>query len=657
MRHRRHVVAAAVLCLSVAYPSLLSAQNLELQATLQNPAPATVGFGESVAGHGDTIAVGAPLLALQGLQRGAVAIYVRTGSGWTLQQTLTRVDGIGFGGTIAVNGDTLITGRRNYSSGGSTAAYVYVRSGSTWSPQAELLPSGSAGYYPEQIALDGDTAVISYSSGGVYVFVRDGTTWSEQARLRPEDPPAGQPFRGQIDLSGNTVVVGNPSEAVGGFANNGAAYVFVRSGSTWPLQARLAPVAGRTNANIGSVVALSGNSLIVGPGGGGAVFERVGATWVPQGSLPVPPKPNPVVPGYELRSVVLNVDTAVAAFSQDQGAPRSSWVYKRVGGSWVRLDPATVVLGNVALSGNALISGFPYYPNGDVYHPGIGITYIYGVPDTAPPDAVTLNGEVNGATAYLNWTLASTGTAASSYVIEAGTAPGASNYFNGNVGSLRNLYSPPLPNGRYYVRVRAVNAFGLGPPSNEVVLTVGPAPVAAPGAPTLNGSVNNNVISLTWSPSTSGGAPTSYWLEAGSSPGSVDLYNGNIGAGTAINATVTPATYYVRVRGVNAGGAGPVSNEGVFTTTGCAFPAVPTGLHFTRNGSVVTVQWNVTPGAVEYFLRAGSAPNNANLYNGTNGRFTSVSASVPPGTYYVRVQAVNDCGPGGLSAELEIQVP
>ena len=49
------------------------------------------------------------------------------------------------------------------------------------------------------------------------------------------------------------------------------------------------------------------------------------------------------------------------------------------------------------------------------------------------------------------------------------------------------------------------------------------------------------------------------------------------------------------------------------TVTGCVFPSTPTGLRFTRSGNVVTVMWNATQGAVEYFLEAGTASGARNL--------------------------------------------
>ena len=71
-----------------------------------------------------------------------------------------------------------------------------------------------------------------------------------------------------------------------------------------------------------------------------------------------------------------------------------------------------------------------------------------------------------GETVTLRWTAASDAT---DYILEAGTVAGGS-----NIGSLRignvTQFSTAAPAGTYYVRVRALNAMGVGPTSNEVVV-------------------------------------------------------------------------------------------------------------------------------------------------------------------------------------------
>ena len=86
----------------------------------------------------------------------------------------------------------------------------------------------------------------------------------------------------------------------------------------------------------------------------------------------------------------------------------------------------------------------------------------------APFAPSTLTFSVAGRTVTLGW---QPSVGAIDYILEAGTAPGQSNAFNGNVGAATGL-SVAAPPGRYFVRVRARNAIGISPPSNEVVIDV-----------------------------------------------------------------------------------------------------------------------------------------------------------------------------------------
>jgi predicted phage tail protein len=89
----------------------------------------------------------------------------------------------------------------------------------------------------------------------------------------------------------------------------------------------------------------------------------------------------------------------------------------------------------------------------------------------APPEAPgTLAASVSGTTVSLAWGLA-TGNA-TTYVIEAGSASGLSNLVTFPTGNLDTALVTAAPPGRYYVRVRAANASGPGPASNEVVIDV-----------------------------------------------------------------------------------------------------------------------------------------------------------------------------------------
>src|SRR5439155_10169815 len=84
-----------------------------------------------------------------------------------------------------------------------------------------------------------------------------------------------------------------------------------------------------------------------------------------------------------------------------------------------------------------------------------------------------------------------------------------------------------VPSGVYYVRVRARAAAGIGAPSNEITVNVGAGQCStSPGAP-LNfvASAVGSTVSLAWATPTTGCAPTTYVIEAGSATTRSDLAN------------------------------------------------------------------------------------------------------------------------------------
>ena len=167
--------------------------------------------------------------------RGAVYVFVRSGSIWTQQAKLVGSDGSSFGFSVALSGNTALIGAHTdttASSGG--AAYVFVRSGSQWSQQAKLVEPLSTfeGGLGRSAALEGDTSVIGAlgSHGAVYVFVRSGNTWTQQARFNGHDIGPDSNFGNSLDLSGNTALIGD----WGDYGQKGAAYVFVRAEAVGP---------------------------------------------------------------------------------------------------------------------------------------------------------------------------------------------------------------------------------------------------------------------------------------------------------------------------------------------------------------------------------------------------------------------------------------
>ena len=289
-------------------------------------------FGYSVAISGDTVVVGAfredsSATGVDGDQNnegatdsGAAYVFTRSGSTWSQQAYLKASNTEAqdrFGYSVAISGDTVVVGAigedssatgidstPNESASSAGAAYVFTRSGSTWSQQAYLKASntGAQDRFGLSVAVSGDTVVIgayqedssttgvggnqndetAFNAGAAYVFTRSGSTWSQQAYLKASNTGGGNQFSStpgdnfgwSVAISGDTVVVGayledssapgidsTPNESA---TDAGAAYVFTRSGSTWSQQAYLK--ASNTGAYdyFGTSVAISGDTVVVG---------------------------------------------------------------------------------------------------------------------------------------------------------------------------------------------------------------------------------------------------------------------------------------------------------------------------------------------------------------------------------------------------------
>ena len=258
-------------------------------------------FGVAVAVLGDTIVVGAERSDPLGSDSGAAYVFTRSGSNWTqLQKLVAGSGGLGqrFGNVVAISGETIVVAARS-----DDSAYVFVRSGSSWTQQVKLFAKDAVGslQFGESVGIDGDTVVIGAvldptlgtQAGSAYVFVRSGSTWSQQAKLLASDGAALDHFGSAAAISGDTIAVGADLADIP-VAGVGAAYVFVRSEATWTQQAKLLPVDWGSGDAFGTGVGLSGDTLLVGAfkednsavdSGAAYIFVRSGANWTQQQKL------------------------------------------------------------------------------------------------------------------------------------------------------------------------------------------------------------------------------------------------------------------------------------------------------------------------------------------------------------------------------------
>ncbi|MBF0240667.1 MAG: DUF1566 domain-containing protein [SAR324 cluster bacterium] len=375
-------------------------------------AGASDNFGISVSVSGDTLVVGAPFESSNQTtitngttassdnstsSSGSAYVFKRNGTTWSQEAYIKASNseaGDWFGISIAISGDTMVTGAYREDSNqititnGSTAssdnsatevgaAYVFKRTGTSWSQEAYLKApnSESNDEFGKNVAISGDSVVVgaesedsnqttitngttgssdnsASNSGAVYVFVRSGTTWSQQAYIKAPNAHSSEWFSRSIAILGDTLVVGTPAEdsaqttiTNGTTASSdnsageaGAVYVFRRSGTTWTQEAYLKASNAEAGDYFGQSVSISGDTIAVaasredsnqttitngttassnnsvGESGAVYVFTRNSNTWSQQAYLKAP---NAETNDYFGENIFLSSDTLVVGARQE----------------------------------------------------------------------------------------------------------------------------------------------------------------------------------------------------------------------------------------------------------------------------------------------------------------------------------------------------
>lgn len=270
-----------------------SGRTWSLQQTLVvNDTSSFDNFGWAVALDGNVAVVG----AVGKDARGAAYVFVRHGSTWSLEQRLAASDGQAgdfFGSSLALSGNTVIVGA-NQKAGLQGAAYVFVHARDRWVERQKLTAAdaGNQDSFGYALAVSGDTAVVgacgqTYGRGAAYVFTRSGETWTEQQKLVAGDVVQGDSFGISVATSGDTVVVGSYATE----NRQGAAYVFARSNGAWTQQQKLVASDSVASDYFGVSVAVNHDTAVIGAYGksnyrGAAyVFARSSETWTEQQKL------------------------------------------------------------------------------------------------------------------------------------------------------------------------------------------------------------------------------------------------------------------------------------------------------------------------------------------------------------------------------------
>jgi hypothetical protein len=312
-------------------------------------------FGASVAlsANGNTALVGGNF---DNSDAGAAWVFTRSGETWIQQgPKLTGSEELGagrFGSTVSLSDDgntALIGGWAD--NGGEGAAWVFTRSGSSWTQQGPKLTGPGeigTGRFGMSVALSdsGNTALVggnhdNADEGAAWVFTREGGTWSQQGgKLTPSVGSGEASFGASVALSGegNTALIGAPTDH-----NVGAAWVFVLSEGSWSQQGgKLTGSGAEELSAFGDSVALSddGNTALIGGAGeadevGAAwVFARSGPAWAQQGGQLT--GSSEVGHGQFGQTVALSSEgnSALIGGPGDNAGVGAAWGFLRSGETW-----------------------------------------------------------------------------------------------------------------------------------------------------------------------------------------------------------------------------------------------------------------------------------------------------------------------------------
>ncbi|MCZ6494038.1 MAG: FG-GAP repeat protein, partial [Planctomycetota bacterium] len=205
---------------------------------------------------------------------------------------------------------------------------------------AKLLPVPGIelGTFGKSVSIDGDTLVVGAPNyvpeptgpGLVYIYNRDAQgNWVEHANLVVCDAACGDGFGRAVSIDGDTIIVGAPAAANSEII--GAAYIFTRNQQgDWTQQAKL-EVADPLIIKLGGSVAIQGNTAVVG----------MISTEIPE----------------------------VFIFIRDQNG---HWSHEST-----LTAPGTNVTNSLAIQGDTIIVGAPFFGIDDVKQTTIGAVYIF----------------------------------------------------------------------------------------------------------------------------------------------------------------------------------------------------------------------------------------------------------------------------------------
>jgi hypothetical protein len=201
----------------------------------------------SMNSNADVLAIGDPddnsaCLGASDCNAGAVSIFVKDGLDWVQQGLFTGSDSNALGKVaVSLDGNYIVAGA-NFIWSGSGYAQIYKRNNGNWSLQDTLTSSDgdSGSWYANSLSINGDGSrivvgaiyadVLGGEEGAAYLYQRSGDSWAETEKIVASDAAYNDEFGVAVALNskGDKVVIGaqNKDSFETDFPYRGAAYLF-----------------------------------------------------------------------------------------------------------------------------------------------------------------------------------------------------------------------------------------------------------------------------------------------------------------------------------------------------------------------------------------------------------------------------------------------
>ncbi len=309
-----------------------------------------------------------------------------------------------YGSDVAVHGDYAIVGAYEDDTQGTDAgaAYIYSRSGGTWTQQQKLFASDAAAddHFGTAVDIYGDYAVVSaqmddntngVDAGSVYLFRRSGSSWVQQTKVVISGGGADTFFGASVAIGSGYFVAGS-THYTNSVWHDGSAFVFQYTSISAQQSAVLANTDPNSNELFGHAVDIDGDTIVVSApwdqlnsssGGSVSVFTRQGSVWSLQQAF----QSNTMTSLTDSFGWDVSLDgdrLLVGAIGVDTTAigTGAAYVFQRTSGTWTQQAMLTASnpaadddLGmSVSLDGNLAVVGVPFRnaPGADV-----GSAYVF----------------------------------------------------------------------------------------------------------------------------------------------------------------------------------------------------------------------------------------------------------------------------------------